>query len=65
MKFQFLQKRQEEAEAISNATKAFSGIQISDDAGINNTITALKKEGYSSFAIREALKTSGVLDFED
>ena len=57
--------RHENAAAIATARTAFAGLHIDDNNGINSTIHTLRTSGTSSFAIREGLKETGLLNYED
>jgi hypothetical protein len=61
----FYTLRSENAEAIAAAITALKGICISEDAAINATCSTLRANGTSHFAIREALKVTGLLSYED
>jgi hypothetical protein len=61
----FYTLRSENAEAIAIATAALSTVSISNDAAITATCLALRANGTSHFAIREALKVTGLLSYED
>lgn len=60
-----LNQRQQQANQISASKEVLSSLSINDNSGINEAIRSLRSNGISSFAIREALKETGLLEFED